>query len=75
MVKLSNLEIKLCTVNLKRYPYMALYLHGNPAYYAIYNIMGPYKNYPNRLWTTTYNRFNKTMAKLCIEVKYGFALY
>lgn len=75
MVELSNLETKLCKINHRRQPFMAQYLYKNSTYCIIYSIMGPYKNYPNQPRTTTYNQFNKTMAKLRIEVKYGFTLH
>lgn len=75
MVELSGLETKLCAVNQRRCPCMTLYLYGDPAYCTVYSIMGPYKNYPNWPGTAAHNRFNKTMAKLRIEVEHGFALH
>lgn len=75
MVELLGLEIKLCKVNHGRWPYITLYLYGDPAYYTIYNIIGFFKNYSNQLRIATHNRFNKIMAKLCIEINHGFALY
>lgn len=74
MVELSDLETKLCKVNHGRQPYMALYLYRDPTYYTIYNIMRPYKNYPNWSKTIIHNWFNKTMTKLCIEVEHSFTV-
>ena len=75
MVELLGLERRLREVNQGKRPCMALYLYGDPAYYTVYGIMGPYKNYPNRSRTAAHNQFNKAMAKLCIEVEYRFALH
>lgn len=75
MVKLSNISEKLRAVNRGHWPAHALYLYGNPAYSIIYGIMGPYKNYLQKSRTATQEKFNKTMAKLRIKVKYGFAIY
>lgn len=73
MVELLSLEKRLCKVNQENCPCIALYLDRDPAYCTVYGIMGSHKNYPNRPKTATHNQFNKTMAKLYIEVEYGFA--
>ncbi len=75
MVELSGLAEKLRSVNGDRRPADALYLYGDPAYYTVYGIMGPYKNYPGRPRTPTQEKFNKAMAKLRIEVEHGFVIH
>lgn len=54
---------------------MIPYLYKNLAHYTLYDIMRPYKYYPYQPRTVAHNRFNKMMAKLRIEVEYGFALH
>lgn len=75
MVELSGLEAKLRAINAGRRPAMALYLYGDPAYSTVYSIMGPYKNYPNYPRTAAYDRFNKAISRLRIEVEHGFAIH
>lgn len=75
MVELSGLEAKLCAVNQRRRPAMALYLYGDLVYATVYGIMEPYKNYPGRPRTPAHNRFNKWMSKLPIKVEHGFAIH
>lgn len=75
MIEMSGFKAKFWEVNQEKRLAMALYLYGNPAYFTIYNIMGSYKNYPNQPRIPAYNYFNKVMAKLCIEMEYGFALH
>ncbi len=62
MIELSGLHEKLRAINAGRQPARALYLYGDSAYCTIYGIMGPYKNYPNRLRTPAQDKFNKVMA-------------
>lgn len=75
MVELSGISEKLRAVNGGRRPAHALYLYGDPAYSTVYGIMGPYKNYPQKPRTAAQEKFNKTMAKLRIEVEHGFAIH
>lgn len=72
MVELSDIETKLFKVNYRRRLYITLYLYEDPTYYTVYDIMKPYKNYPNCLRIATHNWFNKLMAKLRIEIEYNF---
>ena len=51
MVELLSLEARLRAINAGRPSAIALYLYGDPAYFTIYGIMGPYQNYPN--WPRT----------------------
>lgn len=71
MVELSNIETKLLKVNYKRQSCIALYLYGDLAYYTVYNIIKPYKNYLNCPRIAAHNWFNKPISKLCIEVKWN----
>lgn len=62
-------------MNTRRKPAQALYLYRNPTYLMIYNILGPYKNYLGQLRTPAYNKFNKIMSNLRIEVKHEFPIH
>ncbi len=64
IVELSGISKKLRAVNRDRRPAYALYLYGDPTYSIIYGIMGPYKNYPQKLRTVALEKFNKTIVKL-----------
>lgn len=75
MVKESDLAAKLQAINGGRRLAHALYLYGNLTYITIYEIMGPYKNYPSRSHTPTQEQFNKVMLRLRIEMEYDFAIY
>lgn len=66
MVELLGLERRFCKVNQGKHLCMTLYLYKDPAYCTVYNIMGSYKNYLNRLRIAVYNQFNKAIAKLHI---------
>lgn len=74
MVKLSGLETKLRAVKSQQ-PNVALYLYDDPAYSTVYDIMGPYKNYPNWLKTTAHKRFNKVIFWLRIGIEYGVVIH
>lgn len=75
MVEFSDMFEKLRVVNKCYWPIYTSYLYEDPAYSIVYSIMGPYKNYPQKSRIATEEKFNKTMAKLQIELEYGFAIY
>lgn len=54
---------------------MSLYLHDNPTYSIVYNIMGSYQNYSNCPKTIAHNQFNKAKSKVLIDIEYGFAMH
>lgn len=56
-------------------PVYTLYLYKNPTYSTIYDIMGLYKNYPQKSYTAIQEKFKKTMAKPQIEIEQGFAIH
>lgn len=55
-------------MNTRRRPAQALYLYRDPIYLIVYGILGSYKNYLGQLRTLAYNKFNKIMSNLKIEV-------
>lgn len=75
MVEYLGLEDKLREVNGGQRSAYAFYLYGDLAYWTVYEIMGPYKNYPGKPRTATQNQFNKIMSWLQIEVEHGFAIH
>lgn len=75
MVEFSGLKVKLWAINAGLCPAIVHYLYGDPTYSIVYDIIKPYKNYPNYPKTIAYDRFNKAIWRLWIEVEYSFAIH
>lgn len=75
MIELSGFEAKVGIINYRKLLFTALHLYSNLAYSTVYKIIRSYKNYLGPPKITIYNRLNKIMLKLKIEVKYDFAIY
>lgn len=61
---MAGLKEKLKKVNKGQQPVHALYLYRDLAYYIIYGIMRPYKNYFSRSQTLVQEKFNKAILRL-----------
>lgn len=75
MLEFSDIFEKLRAINKCYWSIHTSYLYKDPAYSIVYSIMGPYKNYLQKSRIATEEKFNKTMAKLQIELEHGFAIY
>lgn len=75
MIKLFKLHEKLKAINARQRLVYVLYLYNDSIYCTVYGIMGPYKNYPNHLYTPTQEKFNKIIVRLRIEIDHNFAIY
>lgn len=64
MVELSGLAEKLRLVNGGWCLAHTIYLYRDQAYYTIYGIIGPYKNYPEKPQIPVQEKFNKAIARL-----------
>lgn len=72
MVMDSELPNRLKALNQEHEEDGMLYVYGDPAYSAVYGILGPFKNYPSKPRSPDQTRFNLTMSKLRIEVEHAF---
>lgn len=61
---LSDLEIKIRAVNNNRRLAYTLYLYKDPAYYTVYEIIDPYKNYADKPRIEAHEQFNKAMSRV-----------
>ena len=75
MGKLFGFTKKLRSINGTWQLTDILNLYRDTAYYIVYDIMIPYKNYVKKHQILAQKNFNKIMIKLQIEVKYNFTIY
>lgn len=75
MVEMSGLVEKLRKVNGGQHFVYDFYLYRDLAYCTIYGIMGLYKNFLGRPQTSVQEKFKKTISRLQIELKHGFAIH